>query len=69
MSGATARQLVYRLHSVSYPKRMAVLVGLGLLLDGDETLSNGDLIRRVVERARERKIADQLEREIEDALR
>jgi predicted phosphodiesterase len=47
------REVVYKLFSIAYPTRMKLMLSLGLVRDGDEDLSDSELIQRVVRRARE----------------
>ena len=61
----STRELVFRLFALSYPDRMQIIVDLKLLDDADTDVSESELVKRAIRRARK---CGQLAR-LEDAIK
>lgn len=58
------RKLAYRFLALSFRKRMAISVDLGLVENGDEALLGAELFRKVFRRAREMGLLKELWQEV-----
>ena len=59
------RDIVYRFFSIPYPRRTQLILNLGLLEEEDEGIEDSELIRRVVKRARETDLLEELRKSID----
>ena len=63
----SVRELVFGLFALSYPSRMRIFVSLKLLEDADTSISESELVKRAVSRARDRNQLTELNTAIEEA--
>ena len=67
--GVSTRDVNYDFLDLSYPQRMQILTSCSLLEDGDDQLNHGDLIEKVIKRAREREILGEFIQLVQEAKR
>lgn len=64
----STRELVFQFFALSYPVRMRVLLDLHLVDDADQGVSDSELVKRAIQRARAREQLAQLEGAIKSVL-